>query len=186
MQELHFRPTPSPALLPLPNKLGTPANLVDSQRMTRIFFRQLPGVAAIERQLDLHARGHLPEEELEELPHIIDDTSSELFGITRNDTLYGALPEPVRVRFSRAEWESHFDVLGQYSRDPNAHWQSFDLDLRCEQGRSLHCLEVFGRQLICSLGGLHPNAYALGVHPGGASSNPLNSNAGATIHDMRV
>ena len=31
-------------------------------------------------------------------------------------------------------------------------------DLCCEDGRSLHCLELFGRQLICALHGLHPLA----------------------------
>ncbi|MES2119998.1 MAG: hypothetical protein V4513_05410 [Pseudomonadota bacterium] len=126
--------------------------------MSLIVFRELPGVAEIERQLLLHARGHLADEEIDELPHQIDDTSRGLFGITRNDTLYGALPGPVQLRFSRAEWEAHFDPLGDYSRDPNAAWHAFDLDLRCEQGSSLHCLEVFGRQLVCALHGLHPNA----------------------------
>ena len=53
---------------------------------------------------------------------------------------------------------AHFDVLGHWSRDPNAYWKAFDLDLRCEEGGRLHCLEVFGRQLICALHGLHPRA----------------------------
>ena len=82
----------------------------------------------------------------------------ELFGITANDTLYAALPEAVRERYGRAEWEAHFDRLGQYARDANARWRGFGLDLCCEEGRSLHCLDVFGRQLICALHGLHPLA----------------------------
>ena len=49
-------------------------------------------------------------------------------------------------------------MLGRYSRDPNAYWRGFGLDICCEQGDTLHCLEVFGRQLICALHGLHPNA----------------------------
>jgi hypothetical protein len=126
--------------------------------MTQIVFRQLPGVAAVEPQLALHARDRLLDDEIEELPYLIDETSAALFGITRNDTLYGALPEPVRVRFTRAEWEDNFDLLGRYSRDANASWRSFDLDLCCGEGRSLHCLEVFGRQLVCALNGLHPKA----------------------------
>lgn len=138
--------------------VGTLASLVDSQGMTAIIFRHLPGVSAVERQLGLHARDRLLDDEIEDLPYRIDDVSSELFGITVRDTFYWALPDPVRVRFTRAEWEEHFEILDQYSRDPNAPWRTFDLDLRCEEGRSLHCLEVFGRQLVCALHGLHPQA----------------------------
>jgi hypothetical protein len=126
--------------------------------MTYIVFRDLPGISAVERQLDLHARGHLLDDEIDELPHLIDDASTELFGITQPDTFHWALPDSVRMRYGRAEWEENFDPLGQYSRDPNAYWQAFDLDLRCVRGDSLHCLEVFGRQLICALHGLHPKA----------------------------
>jgi hypothetical protein len=126
--------------------------------MTTIVFRHLPGVAAVERQLALHARDRLLDDEIEELPYLIDSTSAALFGITRQDTLYWALPEPVRARHSRTEWEAQFDVLGHYTRDPNANWRAFDLDLRCEQGGRLHCFEVFGRQLVCALNALHPRA----------------------------
>jgi hypothetical protein len=81
-----------------------------------------------------------------------------LFGITANDTFYPALPEAVRAQYGRAEWEAKFDVLGRYARDSNADWREFGLDLCCEEGRALHCLEVFGRQLICTLHRLHPAA----------------------------
>src|SRR4051794_38902376 len=126
--------------------------------MRLIVFRHLPAVAAIEDQLRLQSCGLLPDEEMEELPHLIDDASRELFGITANDTFYPALPEAVRAKYGRAEWEAHFDLLGQYAREPNAHWLAFGLDCCCEEGRSLHCLELFGRQLICALHGLHPLA----------------------------
>ena len=126
--------------------------------MASIVFRRLPTAARVERQLELHARGHLLDDEVEELPHLIDDASVQLFGITRRDTFYWALPDPVRDQYERAEWEANFDVLDCYSRDPNAPWHAFRLDLCCEQGRSLHCLEVFGRQLICAAHGLHPQA----------------------------
>ena len=126
--------------------------------MTRITFRHLPAVSIVERQLDLQARGHLLDDEVEELPHLVDDASVELFGITRRDTFYWALPDAVRDRHGRAEWEANFDVLACCSRDPNAHWAAFDLDLCCGEGRSLHCLEVFGRQLVCAVDGLHPQA----------------------------
>jgi hypothetical protein len=126
--------------------------------MTLIVFRHLPAVAELEEQLRLQSRGLLPEDEAEELPHIIDDASRELFGITGNDTFYPALPEAVRSQYGRAEWEAHFDILGRYARDPNAHWRAFGLDLCCEQGDTLHCLEVFGRQLVCALNDLHPDA----------------------------
>jgi hypothetical protein len=137
---------------------GTLRNLIDSQSMTRIIFRELPGVSAVELQLSLHARDRLLDDEVEELPHIIDDVSLALFGITERDTFYWALPDPVRARYGRAEWEANFDALWRWSRDPNALWNAFDLDLCCEEGCSLHCLEVFGRQLVCALYGLHPQA----------------------------
>jgi len=126
--------------------------------MTRIIFRDLAPVSAVERQLALHARDRLLDDDVEELPHLIDDASVELFGITRRDTFYWALPDPLRARHGRDEWEAHFDVLCHYTRDPNAHWGAFDLDLRCPEGGRLHCLEVLGRQLVCAIYGLHPQA----------------------------
>ncbi len=126
--------------------------------MTLIVFRHLPAVAAVEQQLRLQSRGLLPEEEAEELPHLIDDASREMFGITVNDTFYQALPEAVRAEYGRAEWEVHFEAPGQYARDSNAHWRAYGLDCCCEEGRSLHCLDAFGRQLICALNRLHPQA----------------------------
>jgi hypothetical protein len=126
--------------------------------MTQIVFRELPGVATVERKLDMHFRDHLLDDEIEELPYLIDETSIQLFGITQRDTFYWALPEPVREKYPRADWEARFDLLGQYTRDPNAHWRAFDLDVRCEQDGRLHCFEVFGRQLVCALYSLHPLA----------------------------
>ena len=126
--------------------------------MTRILSRDRPEVSSLERQLGLHARDRLLDDEVEELPCLIDDASLALFGITRRDTFYWALPDPVRARYGRNEWEAHFDVLGHYTREPNAHWKAFDLDLRCPEGGRLHCLEVFGRQLVSALHGLHPQA----------------------------
>ena len=126
--------------------------------MTLIVFRHLPAVAELEEQLRLQSRGLLAREEAEELPHLIDDASRELFGITANDTFYPALPDAVRAKYGRAEWEANFDLLGQYAREPNEYWRGFGLDCCCGEGRSLHCLEVFGRQLICALNRLHPLA----------------------------
>jgi len=126
--------------------------------MPRIIFRDLPDVSAVERQLSLHARDRLLDDEVEELPYIIDEASLTLFGITERDTFYWALPDPVRAQYGRAEWEANFEALGQWSRDPNVQWHAFDLDLCCEEGSSLHCLEVFGRQLVCALHDLHPQA----------------------------
>ena len=126
--------------------------------MSLIVFRHLPAVAAVEEQLRLQSLGLLPDDEAEELPHLIDDASRDLFGITANDTFYQALPETVRSEYDRAEWDGHFELLGQYARDPNAHWLGFGLDCCCDEGRALRCLDVFGRQLICALNGLHPQA----------------------------
>jgi len=126
--------------------------------MTLIVFRHLPAVAAVEEQLRLQSRGLLAHEEAEELPHLIDDASRELFGITANDTFYPALPDAVRAGYGRAQWEANFELLGEYSREPNGYWRGFGLDCCCDEGRSLHCLDVFGRQLVCALNGLHPHA----------------------------
>ena len=126
--------------------------------MSLIVFRHLSAVAELEEQLRLQSRGLLADDEAEELPDLVDDASRALFGITANDTLYPALPEDIRTRCSQAEWEAQFEMLTRYARDSNAHWRTFGLDLCCEQGRSLHCLELFGRQLICALHGLHPLA----------------------------
>jgi hypothetical protein len=126
--------------------------------MTLIVFRHLPAVAKVEQQLRLQSRGLLAHEEAEELPHLIDDASRELFGITANDTFHWALPKAIRANYGRAEWEAHFVLLGQYARDANAHWLAFGLDCCCDEGRGLHCLDVFGRQLVCALHSLHPKA----------------------------
>ena len=133
--------------------------------MTRIVFRDLPAVSLIEQQLELQARDRLLDDEIEELPHLIDDASVQLFGITSSDTYYAALPERVRERFDRAAWEAQFDMLSHFTRDPNAHWDRFGLDLRCPEGGRLHCLEVFGRQLVCALNGLHPRAVLAFAEP---------------------
>ena len=126
--------------------------------MNPIVFRDLPAVSAVERQLELHARDRLLDDEIEELPVLIDEASIALFGIRQSDTFYGTLPERVQAQFGRADWERHFDILGHFTRDPNGHWHRFGLDLRCPEGGRLHCLEVFGRQLVCALNGLHPQA----------------------------
>lgn len=126
--------------------------------MTTIIFRNLPRVSTIERQLDLNFRDRLLDDEIDELPHLTDDVSLALFGITQRDTFYWALPVSVRAKYGRSEWEENFDILSQRSRDPNAHWGAFGLDLRCSDGVPLRCIEVFGRQLVCALNSLHPEA----------------------------
>ena len=133
--------------------------------MTPIVFRHLPAVAEVERQLELQSRDRLLDDEIEELPHLIDAASLHLFGITSQDTFYCALPDAVRARYGRTEWEANFDILGHYTRDPHAHWHAYALDLRCEQGDTLHSIEAFGRQLICALHGLHPNAMLAFAEP---------------------
>jgi hypothetical protein len=129
--------------------------------VTKIVFRDLPPVSRVERQLEMQFRDRLLDDELEELPHLIDEASTQLFGITQRDTFYWALPERVRGKYSRTDWEAHFDVVWEFSKDPNAHWSAFGLDIRCPEGGRLHCFEVFGRQLICALERLHPKAVLL-------------------------
>ena len=74
--------------------------------MTLLVFRHVPAVAQLEDRLRLQSFGLLSDDEVDGLPHLIDDVSRELFGITANETLYPALPEGVRARCGRAEWEA--------------------------------------------------------------------------------
>ena len=133
--------------------------------MTQIIFRELPGVAEVERQLHFQFWDRLLDDEAEELLHLINETSVRLFGITQQDTFYWALPKPVRAKYRRTEWDEHFDLLGHYARDRNAYWRRYELDLRCEEGSGLHCFEAFGRQLICALHRLHPQASLVFAQP---------------------
>ena len=90
VEEVEGPPVSLPSWIPLRLTCshGTRANLVDSLPMTRIIFRDLPAVSAVERQLDLHARDHLLDDEIDELPYLIDAASTDLFGITQGHTFY--------------------------------------------------------------------------------------------------
>ena len=83
--------------------------------MTQIVFRELPGVATVERQLDMHFRDHLLDDEVEELPHLIDETSVSCSASLNATPSTGHCRSPVRGKYRRADWEASFDVLGQYT-----------------------------------------------------------------------
>src|SRR4051794_41915159 len=115
--------------------------------MRLIVFRHLPAVAAIEDQLRLQSCGLLPDEEMEELPHLIDDASRELFGITANDTYYPALPEAVSAHYGRGERGARFEKPGQVAREPNTGWGRLGIGLSRAHGRGRHWPRVLGRPL---------------------------------------
>ena len=97
--------------------------------MAKIIFRELPGVAAVERQLDMHFRDRLHEDELEGLPHLIRRVCQPVRHHQPRHLLLG-VPDPVRrAPYGRNAWEEQFDVLGEYSADANARWRAFNLDL---------------------------------------------------------
>ena len=112
--------------------------------MTLIVFRLLPDVAAVEEQLRLQSRGLLPDAEAEELPHLIDDASRELFGISANDTLYPALPEAVRARTAEANGKPSSDCSPGTPGIPTNIGAASASTSVVREGRSLHCLECSG------------------------------------------
>ena len=64
---------------PLPQATVEPRQISSIHQPMIIIFRSHPAVAAVERQLDMQFRDRLLDDELDELPHLIDDASVELF-----------------------------------------------------------------------------------------------------------
>lgn len=123
--------------------------------MERIAFRDLPGIYWIEKQLEL--QGRLMKDEQDELDRRIEAKSVEFFGIGLADTYYdryanGSTPEGAE------EWETQFDFLEVGYDEESVFWDAFGIDITDGKGDQLLCMDVFGRQLVCGLRGLLPNA----------------------------
>lgn len=126
--------------------------------MELIRFRSLPGVASIEERC--LAADRLMKDELEELFRDVDQLSLTLFGITRADTEWHAIPSEVDPG-TPDDWERHFDFLDEYEyEEEEAFWAAFGIDVSGKDGDRLECLAVLGRQLVCALKQLHPAARA--------------------------
>jgi len=124
--------------------------------MGRIVFRELPGIASIEQRLEMD--GRLMRDEIDALERDIEAKSLELFGVIERDTLYWSAPESVSRTHTIEEWESHFEFLEYHFDEEDAFWAALGLDVADIDGEQLLCMDRFGRQLICSVKGLIPDA----------------------------
>ncbi|WP_158250639.1 hypothetical protein [Novosphingobium sp. HII-3] len=118
--------------------------------MQKIVLREVPRIAAIEQRL-LGAE-KLMSDELEALQADVDAASIELFGITQQDTLW-----PPKGQ-SYDEWMLHFEFLEWEYDEEAAFWDAFGIDVADADGEPLECLSEFGRQLVCVLKRLLPEA----------------------------
>lgn len=127
--------------------------------MATILFRTLPGIAAIEAQMPLYLEGRLMMDERVALERAITEASVRLFGIRDYETAFHMVPEEVRPA-TEEEWERHFEFLEWEFDEEETFWDAVGLDVTDEQGEELYCLEVFGRQLVCAVKRIHPQASA--------------------------
>src|SRR5690349_17073600 len=128
----------------------------NDQETQRIIFRELPGIAEIERQYLELLDNRLMADEIADLQRSIDDKSLELFGITEHDTGYWDLPTGEHRSRSPQEWERHFAFIDEEFEEESAFWDFFNLDVTDGEGMQLGCMYAFGRQLVCALLRLHP------------------------------
>lgn len=122
-----------------------------------IVFRDLPGIAEIERLYLLYLDNMLMKDEIGDLLQAIDAKSIELFGIVETDTSYWSLPREVNPG-SQDEWERHFEFIAKLYDEENDFWDFFGIDVSDDEGEQLVCIFAFGRQLVCALKRLHPDA----------------------------
>lgn len=133
--------------------------------MEKIIFRNLPGIAEIEQQYLLYLDNKLMKPEREELERKLGEKSVELFGITEEQTTHWLLPLSALPVGTVEEWERHFEFI-EYAHDEEADfWAFFGIDVTDEEGGQLGCMYAFGRQLVCALKRLHPDA-VLTFRPG--------------------
>ena len=123
-------------------------------------FRDLPGIAELEAQCLLAIENRLMSDELQAFAKKLDEKSLELFGITERDTDYYSVPRGAAPA-SLPQWEQNFEFLEWEWEEEDEFWAAFGLDLRDENGDRLACIDSFGRQLVCAVRRLHPNAALL-------------------------
>ena len=124
-------------------------------------FRDLPGVADFEKRFAM--RDRLMLDELKQLMSDGDKLSLELFGITLEQTIDPpAVPDGyIEDAWSakRSEWNRHFAWLEQDETEAEAaFWDAIGIDMTDTDGDYLACLYEFGRQIVCVVKSLHPDA----------------------------
>lgn len=96
-------------------------------------------------------------DERQKLERDLDLKSVELFGLTREQTLFRALsPELAPDAFEK--WEIHFEFLEWEYDEEGTFWDAIGIDVSDGNGQQLLCLDYFGRQMVCAIKGLHPAA----------------------------
>lgn len=94
--------------------------------------------------------------------------SLKLFGITESDTNFSPKPAEIlhgdmdtltsegALRWQR--WEAHFEFLEWEWDEEGAFWAAVDLDVRDDDGDRSLIMDYWGRQLVCVIKGLLPQA----------------------------
>ena len=141
--------------------------------LTTIRFRDLPGVADIEEQIDQYDLGRLMADERADLVRALSRMSIEFFGITQMDTLFDpsfelpafdappSTPRPTEAEVAAVQerWSKHFEWLDEpWTEADDVFWQAIGLDMEDNEGEYLRCLRYFNRQIVCAARGLHPAA----------------------------
>lgn len=125
-----------------------------------VVFRDVPGVADIERRLHDEQANRLMKPEIEQLAVDIDRMSLTLFGVTRGQTYYEAQPHADRPAYEE-DWEQRFTFLDDIWEEELAYWEAAGLDMSDGEGEPLLCVDVFGRQIVCAVLGIHRSAALL-------------------------
>lgn len=127
-----------------------------------IKLRELPGIAEIERDLQI---SNAWAKEKDDLPERIDAVSLSLFGITEEDTEFDGYPEGEctdeeweAAEKQEAEWDLHFHFLELDYADSAPLWAAMGWDVTDGHGNELMATEHFGAQIIATLKNLIPHA----------------------------
>jgi hypothetical protein len=133
-----------------------------------IKLRDLPGVAAIERDLN---NTNAWAKEKDDLPARINAVSLSLFGITEADTDFDGFPENEftdeeweEAEKRAAEWNLNFDFMDFDYADVEPVWLAAGWDVTDGNGNELISVGKFGCQIIAVLKNLIPHAK---LYPGG-------------------
>ena len=119
--------------------------------------RDLPGIAEFEVLCSRHEMGTLYKDEAEQFPHLWDEVSIRLTGITESQTNFFNLPDDIRPATAE-EWEKNFDFHYVQFEEEGTFWKAVGVDMTDEQGEYLACREYLERQMYCAVRQLHPDA----------------------------
>ncbi len=119
-----------------------------------IALRDLPGIADIERRMNLPNAQWAPEND--NLKEDIDKVSRRLFGIAESDTDYLWRADLSSDENSKAfdAWELNFRLAYVVFEDAEPVWRALGWDISDGEGNPLTCAWEFDRQIICAAKGL--------------------------------